>query len=254
MRSRSGPTPVQSTEEDLAILMNVQVQFEQAVYGSFPFWQRGYGVLARSANCRPEWLAALKTACQQYGEPPAGTIESDALFAMPLVRGPWLIVGVSPQGCDDQGRPGALAFHALFVGRWTYAWIGADPFLFADLLRRDWSPADRDAILPNTPKTIRPASFRRSRRPALSADDERFLPIVEALTQGRRVAVQSVEPIERLARAVWQVLPWSVRMRASVATWVFDNSNRFDLAALPKLAGIRREPTDLILARDDTHR
>ena len=33
------------------------VRFEQAVYGSFPFWNRGYGVLARSAGCRPEWLA-----------------------------------------------------------------------------------------------------------------------------------------------------------------------------------------------------
>jgi hypothetical protein len=228
--------------------MNVPVRFEQAVYGSFPFWQRGYGVLARSSGCRPEWVAALKTACQRYGERPAGTVESDAVFAMRLAPGPWMIVGISPQGCDDQGRPGALAFHALFISRWTYAWVGANPFAFADLLRRDWSPADRDATLSSIPQTIRRASFRRSRSLALSADDERFLPIVEALTQGRRVAVQSVEPIESLARAVWQVLPWRVRLRATVATWVFDNTNRFDLAAFPKLTGIRSEPTDLILA------
>ena len=38
---------------------------EQAVYGSFPFWRRGYGVLARSAGCRAEWLAELRIVCQR---------------------------------------------------------------------------------------------------------------------------------------------------------------------------------------------
>ena len=47
------------------------LHFEQAVYGSFPFWNRGYGVLAHSAGCRPEWLAELRHVCQRYGEPPA---------------------------------------------------------------------------------------------------------------------------------------------------------------------------------------
>ncbi len=83
----------------------VEVRYEQAVYGSFPFWNRGYGVLARSAGCRPDWVAALKAACQRYGERPAGIADADALFAMRIDRGPWMIVGVFPQGCDDAGRP-----------------------------------------------------------------------------------------------------------------------------------------------------
>ena len=82
----------------------MRVRFEQAVYGSFPFWRRGYGVLARSPGCRPEWLAALQTASQRYGERPAETAEADGFFAMRLERGPWMIVGVSPQGCDDHDR------------------------------------------------------------------------------------------------------------------------------------------------------
>src|SRR5437764_1807581 len=143
----------------------VNVRFEQAVYGSFPFWQRGYGVLARSSGCRPEWLVALQTASQRYGERPVGTAEADGLFAMRVERGPWMIVGVYPQGCDDQDRPGALAFHALFVGRWTYAWAGADPFAFAGSLRRDWSRADLDATLPVRCRAIRRAGFRRSIEP-----------------------------------------------------------------------------------------
>jgi hypothetical protein len=230
--------------------MNVQVRFEHAVYGSFPFWQHGYGVLARSSGCLPEWIAALKAAAQHFGERPAGTTESDALFAMRLDCGPWMIVGVSPQGCDDHGRPGALAFHGLFVGHWTYARAGADPFAFAPLLRRDWNAVDRDAILSNLPQSIQPAGFRRSCGLSPS-DDQRFEPIVEALVQGRRVVVQSAEPIDVMARAVWQALPWRVRLRVSVATWAFDNSNRFDLVALPKLTAICRESSDLILVPDD---
>ena len=88
-------------------------------------------MLARSAGCRPEWLAELRTACQRYGEPPTGAAQADGLFALRLESGPWMIVGVHPQGCDDRDRPGALAFHALFVGRWAYRWAGADPFAFA---------------------------------------------------------------------------------------------------------------------------
>jgi hypothetical protein len=229
--------------------MNVNIQCEQAVYGSFPFWERGYGILARSPRCRPEWIASLKTACQRYGERSLGTVEADSLFAMRVPRGPWMIVGVYPLGCDDQGRPGALAFHALFVGRWTYARAGADPFVFSDLLHRDWSRADRDALLPTARRSIRRSGFRTS--PGLTSPvDDRLEPIVTAIAQGRRVAVQSPEPIDALARGVWRALPIRVRLRASVATWAFDNANRFDLIALPKLSAIRRETADLILAQE----
>ena len=226
----------------------VEVRYEQAVYGSFPFWNRGYGVLARSAGCRPDWLAALKAACQRYGERPAGIADADALFAMRIDRGPWMIVGVFPQGCDDAGRPGALAFHALFVGPWTYRRAGADPFAFADLLRRHWSPADLDATLPPGRAPIRRADDRNSADPRPTDVDERLVPIVAAIAGGRRVVVQSSGPIDALATSVWRALPPRVRRRASVATWAFDNANRFDLVALPKLAGVARGPSDLILA------
>src|SRR5207253_10351186 len=136
--------------------------------------------------------------------------EADGFFAMRLERGPWMIVGVTPQGCDDQDRPGALAFHALFVGRWTYWWAGADPFAFADALRRDWSRSDLDAILSTGCRIIRRAGLRRSSDPDPSTRNERFTPIVTALRQGRRVAVQSREPIDARARGVWRALPLPV--------------------------------------------
>jgi hypothetical protein len=229
-------------------LTAINARFEQAVYGSFPFWNRGYGVLARSAGCRPEWLGALKAACQRYGERPTGVADAGALFAKRIDRGPWMIVGVAPQGHDDAGRPGALAFHALFIGPWTYARAGADPFAFAGPLRSDWTAADVDAILPRGHERIRRAIDRDPCDPAVSPVDERRGAIVDALARGRRVIVHSAAPIDGLARDVWRVLPFRVRLRVSIATWAFDNANRFDLVALPKLAGVTRDPSDLTLA------
>ncbi len=229
------------------IKLPVKVRFEQAVYGSFPFWHRGYAVLAHSESCRPEWLAELRTVCQRCGESPAGLIPADSLFALRLKCGPWMIVGAYPQGRDDQDRPGALAFHALFVGRYAYQWMGANPFALDWALRGDWSAADRDRTLPVVTWTAggieTPSPCTRA-----SDDDPRLVPIVSALAQGRRVVVQSSEPIDGLARSVWSALPRSVRRRATVATWAFDNANHFDLVGMPKLAGVALNASDLILA------
>jgi hypothetical protein len=229
----------------------VQVRFEQAVYGSFPFWNRGYGVLARSVRCRPEWLAELRIVCQRYGEPPPGTPQADCLFALRLKSGPWMIVGVHPLGHDDRGRPGALGFHALFVGRWAYRWAGADPFDFARAIQREWSSADEDRSLPSGCLTIRRSA---PSTPTMATGDNRAAAIVTALTQGRRVVVRSSEPIDALARGVWNALSRHVRRRKSVATWAFDNANHFDLVALPKLARLARDTSDLIIALEPVSR
>jgi hypothetical protein len=231
------------------IKLPVKVRFEQGVYGSFPFWDRGYGVLSKSAGCRPEWIAALRTACQRFGEPPVGAIAAESLFALRLECGTWMIVGVCPQGNDDQGRPGALAFHALFVGPWAYHWAGANPFAFAGALRHDWSPNDRDRTLPPATWSDRQTETTSSSIPDPD-DDPRLASIVSALSKRRRVLVQSNEPVVGLARNVWRALPRSVRRRATVATWAFDNLNHFDLVALPKLAGVARDASALILALD----
>jgi hypothetical protein len=228
------------------IKLPTKIRFEQAVYGSFPFWHRGYSLLCRSDGCHPEWLAEMRAVCQRYGEPPTGTTEADSLFALQLKCGPWMIVGVHPQGFDDQDRPGATAFHALFVGPWAYRWAGADPFAFTGAIRRDWIPADQDRRMSTGTCTLGPKTTADS-NPA--ADGDARLPlIVSALTLGRRVVVQSIEPIDGLARSVWPRLSHSVRRRTSVATWAFDNANNFELVALPKLAGVALNSSDLVIA------
>jgi hypothetical protein len=84
--------------------------------------------------------------------------------------------------------------------------------------------------------------------------DSRLARIVAALTLGHRVIVESSEPIDDLAQAVWCRLPRSVRCRTTVATWAFGNGNRFDLVALPKLAGVAVEATDLIVRLEEAPR
>ncbi|HEX8204331.1 MAG TPA: GGDEF domain-containing protein, partial [Isosphaeraceae bacterium] len=206
----------------------VPIRFEQAVYGSFPFWDRGYDVLARSPGCRPEWLAGLRDVCQRYGERPRGAAEAGGLFALRLPGGPWAIVGPSVQGTDDRGRPGALAFHALLLSPRDYRRAGCSPFALAGALRRRWGP--ETTSLPSGTWLVGPPG-----PPA--AENDRARRIAAALARGRRVAVEADGPMDELAGRVWNLLPARVRRRASVATWAFGNANRFDLVALPRLAG-----------------
>ena len=228
------------------IKLPFKISFEQAVYGSFPFWRRGYAILTRSPGCRPEWIAALKLAAQRFGEPPVGATAAESFFALRLESGPWMVVGVAPQGYDDEGRPGALAFHAIFIGAWAYQWLGANPFRFAGLLRRTWYAADQDQILP---AGVCDGSEVDEMATPLAAPnaDARLSPIVAALANGGRVVVQSHEPIDELARNVWHTLPRAVRRRATVATWAFDNLNQFDLVAMPKLSGTSLTGSELIV-------
>jgi hypothetical protein len=222
----------------------MRLLFEQAVYGSFSFWNRGYGVLAHSEGCRPEWLAELRNVCQRYGEPPTGADHVDCLFSLRLKSGPWLIAGVHSQGCDDRGRPGALAFHALFVNRWAYRWAGGNPFAFAHEIRGDWCAEDQHRSLPRGQLSCRLTRPTRT----TAGESTQVASIVSALTQRRRVVIQSSTPINTLARNVWSRLPGRVRMRTSVATWAFDTANDFDLVALPKLTGIVVDTADVMLA------
>ena len=206
----------------------MDILLEQLVYGSFPFWDRGYDVLARSPGCRAEWVADVLAACRRFGEAPAGVTPAPALFALRLASDPWAIVGVEPQGVDDRGRPGALAFHALLVEPRDYRKAGSNPFAFAGTLRRDWSAETAlDAVF-----------WTVGVLPASPPIDPRARKVVEALSKGRRVALESAAPIDGLAREVWQGLPESTRRKTSVATWAFGNANRFDLVALPRLAGV----------------
>ncbi|MGC8640666.1 MAG: hypothetical protein ACP5XB_12400 [Isosphaeraceae bacterium] len=223
----------------------MKIRYEQAVYGSFPFWERGYGVLAQSAGCRAEWVDALRLAGQRFGERPTGVAEHACIFALPLPRSAWMIVGVFPAGLDDQGRPGALVFHGLFLSRWMYFRAGWNPFALAAALKGHWSEADVNVTLPPGALVVPVWRWKTGRN--VGPADPRIIRIVMALKEKRRVLIASAEPINDLAQAVWEALPGSVRRRASVATWAFGNDNGFDLVAIPRLPALAPDSRDLFL-------
>jgi hypothetical protein len=201
-----------------------RVRFEQAVYGSFPFWDRGYALLAASPGCRPEWLAEFQAVCQRYGEPPPGVPATDALFSMSLPCGVRVVVGVSPQGTDDRGRPGALAFHGLFLTPRDFVRAHSDPFALASELRGHWSPDD--TVLPTRRMEVRPDERDDTPTPEAAR-------VAMALRRRQRVVVESSTPIDRTARQVWRLLPARARRRASVTTMAYSLANGFSLAATP---------------------
>jgi hypothetical protein len=214
-----------------SVSMNSRIlTFEQAVYGSFPFWDKGYALLARSADCRPEWLSDFQKVCQGYGESARDGNASGAMFCLRLPSGPWAVVGVEPQGNDDHGRPGALAFHGLLVTPREFRKAGFDPFVLAEALQKKWGPDT--TFLPTGSVYVEwpPGSSDQS------SDEARR--ISRALSGHRRVALESSAPIDELARSVWRLLPVRVRKRASLATLAFGNANQFDLIALPRLESV----------------
>jgi hypothetical protein len=142
-----------------------------------------------------------------------------------------MIVGVFPQGCDDKGRPGALAFHAIFMSRLAYWWAGADPFVALPALRGSWNETGKDLLLSAGRLVVSPA-----RSDPASVPEHIIQETVDAIKRGHKVVMESAEPIDELARAIWTRLPGRIRRRASVASWAFCNANQFDLVAVPVVA------------------
>ena len=137
------------------------VAFEQAAYGNFPFWDRGFDVHGRSPGCRPEWIAAFKETCQRLGDRPRDAAPPGGIVARSLADGTWLVIGPSPLGTDDRGRPDAVAFHGLFLDPREARRIGYRPFGLCDAFRRRWEASDVRARTRASPG--RPSRRRRGR-------------------------------------------------------------------------------------------
>ncbi|MDB5351381.1 MAG: hypothetical protein JWN86_2628 [Planctomycetota bacterium] len=210
--------------------MSGGIRYEQAVYGSFPFRDQGYGLLAYSPGCRGEWLKEFQAACRKIGERPRGDADlTGAMFSVRLGdRGPWAIVGISSPGADDRGRPDAMAFHGLFVDDKEFRRVDYNPFSLVGALRSDWS-ADT--------KNLATGWCTVKGEPSTTSSEEAKR-IATILARKKKVAIESPTPISDLARAVWKEIPVRARRRYSVATWTFAVGLGFDLLGTPRLAGM----------------
>ena len=168
---------------------------------------------------------------------------------MPVDRSAWMVVQVDSLGCDDQGRPGALAFHALFVSPWSYRRAGACPLAFAPAFRNDWTAADEKSPLPRG--RVKPVGLGKEPPGEV---DARVAPIIEALSRKRRVVVQSERPIDTLMMSAWRQLSGGPKRRPRAASWAFGNANEFDFVAVPRLGGLTLDGSELVLAAESAPR
>ena len=172
----------------LTTVRSRSVTFEQAVYGSFPFWDRGYDVLAQSPGCRAEWLADFRAACQSFGERPPGVAPAPAPVRAAAAERPLGgRRGRARRGSTTGAAPAPWPSTPCSSRPRDYRKAGSDPFAFAGALRRDWSagttldalvldgrappeadPADRPADPPGRSRPWREAGGSRSRRPGRS--------------------------------------------------------------------------------------
>ncbi len=208
------------------------IVYEQAVYGSFPGWNRGYDLLARSPGCRPEWIDGFRATCQQYGEPTRGA-SAGGLIVRRLTDRVELIVRPSSAGTDDHGRPNALAFHALFVSAADFRRIDRMPFRLGRCLREGWTTAT--SSLPAMKVDLDGEPFDRQ-------PDHLAVAIATGMTRGIRFAIEREGPIDELAARVWALLRRADRAGKSLATWTLANTGRFDLLATPRLHGLELAP------------
>lgn len=222
------------------LFRTLDIPYEQAVYGSFAFWDRGYALLGKSEGCRDVWAAAFVRACQRFGEPSAGVAEPGELFVLRLAGGDWLLVSPRLQGRDDHGRPRALSFHGLFVRDADYRRLRGLPWALSPAFRDLWTASDTRLPV----GSLRVDRPRPPREGAGGAAPE----IAELIRRGRTVAIESPVPITDLATRVWWQLPPRFRRRKSLACWAFSNDNHFDLLGAPRLHGLDLPPSAVCLS------
>lgn len=228
---------------------------EQAIYGSRG--PGGYHFLARSPGFLEEWLPEAERLCTGFGERPPGVHCPFCVFARPFGPQHVAVVQVADQGIDDAGRPGALGFRLLILGRKEYEAIGGDPFAIADRFPPSWQSRDflptltwTDGPLPaRTVSQVQQVLQRAGDRVLVGTKVLEDSPDVyqggshvllggaQVLVDGGRVVFEREEPDTDLLRALWTLLPTRTRSRLWPASFAFGNALHFDAVVVPRIEG-----------------
>jgi hypothetical protein len=204
----------------------VTILFQQAIYGTFPFWDKGYAVLARSEGCHDDWITDFTHLCQSLGQPPSeAKPEVDHLIlAKKLPSGPWVLAMGSAQGCDDRGRPGAWAFHGIFLSGREYRRAGASPFRFKECFIRDFHAGMQ----------LKAGVIDLSGIEAQACDDRMIDPtLIQHLVKGYKLRLLTDNLLElKSLESIWNQGPSKLRGNRSITTWAFRPEVEFDLSGI----------------------
>ncbi len=212
------------------------ILIEQAVYGGHG--GGGYRFLARSPGFRDEWLPQAERLCAGFGERPAGVACPGCVFAQRFGRRHVAVVQVADQGADDAGRPGALGFRLLVLGRPAYEALRGDPFLIADQFPAPWHARGELPTLtwdagPPPPRTVEQVQEVLKRED----DGPDLLGGAQVLVDGGRLVFQRPAPDTELLRGLWALLPTCTRCELWPASFAFGNALGFHALVLPRPPG-----------------
>ncbi len=209
---------------------------EQAIYGTEG--KEGYHFLARSEGFLDDWQAEGARLCTGFGERPAGISCPGCVFALPFARRYVAVVQVADQGCDDAGRPGALAFRLLIVPRRLYTGIGGDPFQIAEQYPPPWRERGRLSVLEwPGPFQPLPRTADQIRKILDVPYSSTLLGGVQALVDGGRLVFERKEPEPVLLRNLWALLPTATRGELWPASFAFCNAHGFHAVVVPRASG-----------------
>jgi hypothetical protein len=213
-------------------------------------------LLARSPGFRDDWRAPLQHLLLAFGARPVGVACPSAVFAQPLDRNFVAVVHVADLNePDTAARP--LGFHVLVVPRKAYALLWHDPFTLAERLPPDWAARDAlpavtwpDAVLPvRTVEQVRtvlkrvkgvplpegPTDEEQRKQHAIeNSESPTLLGGAQILVDGGKLVFKRQQPDTDFVRALWTLLPNSVRGELWPASFAFSNELQFDVVVVPR--------------------
>jgi hypothetical protein len=208
------------------------VIIEQAIYGSHD--AGGYRFLARSAGFQEDWLPAAEQLCTGFGERPVGVVCPACVFAQPLGKRHVAIVQVADQGSDDAGRPGALGFRLLVIGRAPYTNLIGDPFAVAERFPPPWQARGELPPLSWPMEPLPPRTVAMVQQVLQRPDGPSLLGGTQALLDGGRLVFERPAPDAALLQGLWTLLPTSSRAQLWPASFAFGNALGFDAVVVPR--------------------
>jgi hypothetical protein len=210
-----------------------EVIIEQAIYGSQD--AGGYQFLARSAGFQEEWLPAAEQLCSGFGERPVGVACPACIFAQPFGKHHVAIVQVADQGSDDAGRPGALGFRLLVMGRAPYTSLIGDPFAVAERFPPPWQARGELAALSWPVEPLPARTVAQVQKVLQRPEGPALLGGTQALVDGGRLVFERPAPDAALLQGLWTLLPTSTRSHLWPASFAFDNALGFDAVVAPRV-------------------
>jgi hypothetical protein len=217
------------------------IQIEQALWlgtnGQFR-------LLGRSPGFLDEWLLDAQELCAAFGDRPAGVDCPPCIFAQPFGRRHVIVVQVADQPSQSNspaaggssethdslptsGQNSNLGFHQMIFARKDYPALGGDPFALAERFSPKWEQrGDRPTL--STQPMFRARTVEEVQQVLKSPDGPALLGGVQALIEGCRLVFQRPVPDTPMMKGLWTLLPASNRCELWPASFVFDNSLRFD--------------------------